>query len=453
MHIDSLAFRLTISWALLLVVVLSGGGFLLSQSFRDAVQQSFDNQLLVHLDDLLAGTTITRGGRLELQGTPSDQRFQEPYSGWYWQIENNEGEVLLRSRSLWDKNLAYNADDFSSKGNLVLDDQSLRYVSHDVFLSDLNAGVRFILTGASQELDRNIRRFNVILFLSIVLLGVFLAVGIFMQVRYGLRPLRSIGRDLSLIREGKRTHLQGQFPTEVQPLADEINALLDHNRDLVEHARHHVGNLAHALRTPLAVLMGEARQFLASRKNPADAARQLARAMERNGTLMTRYVEHHLARARMVARRKTSGEGTSVRTVVDGLCNVVSKIYHDKKIEVDIRPQDLQFHGERGDLEEILGNLLENACKWAKSRVRFEARMLSAKQMHIVIEDDGVGLQKERREEVFARGKRLDEMTPGSGLGLSIVREAVQLYEGEITLDDSEWGGLAVVLRLPLLKG
>ena len=156
--------------------------------------------------------------------------------------------------------------DFGSKGNLVLDDQSLRYVSHDVFLSELDAGVRFILTGASQELERNIRRFNVILFLSIVLLAVFLAVGIFMQVRYGLRPLRSIGRDLSLIREGKRTHLQGQFPTEVQPLADEINALLDHNRDLVDHARHHVGNLAHALRTPLAVLMGEARQFLANRK-------------------------------------------------------------------------------------------------------------------------------------------------------------------------------------------
>lgn len=450
---ESLSFRLTVGALLWLVVFAVVGGITLSELFSKSVRDAFDAQLSVHMDGLLASTVLNAGGQIEVRGSLADKRFTEPYSGWYWQIESSNGRILMRSRSLWDRNLTYRRAVFVPQGQIEVAGQSLRYVSRDVSLAGFDEGLRFLLTGDVAQLNADIRRFNTILFASMFFLGLGLIIAIVVQVRYGLRPLRHIEKSLSMIRMGKENNLRGFFPQEVKPLADEINALLEHNKDVVERSRHHVGNLAHALRTPLSVIMTEAQNML-KKKELSDDTRILAKDITHHGQVMVRYIDHHLARARLVARRKTLGEGAKVMEVTQGLQLAMSKIYADKTIEMDIRPQSLRTQAGSHDLEEMLGNVIENACKWSKSRVRIEGRLLHDEKNPFVlltIEDDGSGLAKSKRDKVFARGARLDEMTPGSGLGLSIVREIISLYGGDILLEDSELGGLAVVLRLPAL--
>jgi signal transduction histidine kinase len=263
------------------------------------------------------------------------------------------------------------------------------------------------------------------------------------QVRFGLAPLKRISEALAAIRAGTAERLEGRFPVEIAPLARETNALIDANREIVERARTHVGNLAHALKTPLSVVVNEA----AGREDA------LATKVAEQASIMRDQIARHLERARLAARLKVVASITSVAPVVAALTRTMEKIHQGRGIAIDLDPPaDVRFHGERQDLEEMVGNLIDNACKWAQMRVSVEVvaeRRDGAAIVRIIIDDDGPGLNAAQRDQVARRGLRLDETKPGSGLGLSIVRELAALYGGNLQLGNAPIGGLRAELVLP----
>jgi len=261
------------------------------------------------------------------------------------------------------------------------------------------------------------------------------------QVRFGLSPLRAIRQDLTAIRSGEAEKLEGQLPDEIRPLQHELNALIQSNREIVERARTHVGNLAHALKTPLSVITNEAR----GRKDPF-AAKVIEQA-----EIMRTQITHHLDRARVAARSGAIGDITDVEAVVAALKRTLDRIYDGRGVALEVSAEPgLKFQGEKQDLEEMVGNLLDNACKWAKSRVRLEAaRTDGSRNFIVLVDDDGPGLTEAERERAVKRGQRLDESKPGSGLGLSIVADLAHLYKGRLRLEPSPEGGLRARLELP----
>jgi signal transduction histidine kinase len=260
------------------------------------------------------------------------------------------------------------------------------------------------------------------------------------QVRVGLRPLFRLEAEVAQVRRGKADRLEEDYPTELRPLTDELNALVRHNQETVERQRTHVGNLAHALKTPISVMITESSQ----RPGP------LAEVVTRQAEVMRQQVDHHLRRARAAARAQGPGERTDVADVLDELARTLGRIFRDKGVEIDWdAPDHLWFQGERQDLLEIAGNGMENAGKWCKRKVRVRAEALGPERLKLTIDDDGPGLPAAQREEVIRRGARLDESAPGSGLGLSIVDELARAYRGSLTLADSPMGGLRLELELP----
>ena len=272
-------------------------------------------------------------------------------------------------------------------------------------------------------------------------MGFGLVSAVFIQVQVGLRPLYELRNEIADVRKGKAARIGRSYPVEIQPLAEQVNQLLDHNQEVVERQRTHVGNLAHALKTPISVMMTEA--------GTAEGA--LPELVRRQTKVMQGQVDHHLRRARAAARAAHGlGEKTGVPEVLDELAVMIEQVFRDKGVEIDWRaPDDLAFRGERQDLQEILGNLMENAAKFSTRRVRVSAGADGLGRMVAVIEDDGPGLPEAARAEVIKRGARLDEGAPGSGLGLAIVDDLTRAYGGRLTLGDSDLGGLKVVLELP----
>jgi len=443
MRPNSLAFRLVAGAALWIAAALLAGGFALSAIFKDYVERAYDARLLVLLDALVAASDVVSENYIEVSRDLGDPRFEQPYSGWYWQITSPRGP-LVRSRSLWDQALRPGAGLVGMGGRvtpsqLTAPRQPLRIVGRDVTLPGVKESLHYMVTGDTTETETEIRNYNTTLAWSLGALGLGLVIAVFIQVRFGLLPLRTIGQSLYSIRSGKTTHLEGRFPAEIEPLADEINGLLDHNTEVLERARTHVGNLAHALKTPLAVL---------ANATVADKS-ALGETVAKQTEAMRRHVEHYLAKARTAAAAGILGQRTEVLPVIEDLRRTLKRIHAERAIELEIKGDPaLCFRGERHDLEEMLGNLIDNACKWAKNRVWITLADEGPK-LSITIEDDGPGLAPEQRAEVFARGHRLDEAKPGSGLGLAIVTDSAGLYGGDVELKDSDLGGLAVVLTLP----
>ena len=289
------------------------------------------------------------------------------------------------------------------------------------------------------EMHAAIARFTKTLVLSLAVLGFGLIAAVIIQVRYGLLPLSRLRGGLAAVRSGHATRLAGPFPDEVMPLAEDLNALLDHNAAVVERARTHVGNLAHALKTPLSVVGNAA----ADESGPfAETARQQVAAMSDQ-------IDHHLSRARTVAAGSVLGARTGVSTVAEELRRTLSRIYEDRGIRLTIDgSQGLVFLGERQDLQEMLGNLMDNACKWAASEVRVTLG-LADNRLTLRVEDDGPGIAPEARAQIFSRGQRNDEAVPGSGLGLAIVRDVAELYGGGVSLHEATLGGFGATLDLP----
>ena len=440
---NSLTFRLIVGATLWIAMALLVGGLALSALFRDAVERAFDARLLVQLDALIAASGIDIDGQFVIRRSLNDPRFDQPYSGWYWQISTNN-LVLARSRSLWDQILEWKINPTTGRYEYFGPyDQKLRLVNRSIALPGYQERLSFVTTGAAVEIETEVRVFNETLFYSLGMLGLGLIVAVFIQVRFGLLPLREVLRALSAVRTGENSRLEGRFPSEIQPLANEINGLITHNGEVLERARTHVGNLAHALKTPLSVLTNES----ASRNNP------LSTIVAKQTDAMRRHVDHYLAKARMAAASGVLGARTDILPVLEDLRRTLLRIHQERRIIIEAeKNQPLIFRGEQRDLEEILGNLIDNAGKWANRDIVITVRK-EGKFLRIDIDDDGPGLDPTARETAFQRGKRLDEAKPGSGLGLAIVRDTAGLYGGEVTLEDSPLGGVRVRLILPAIPG
>jgi signal transduction histidine kinase len=440
----SLATRLILGSAVWIVAALVVGGLLLAGLFQGHVQRIFDDRQVIMLDSLLVVTRVNADGALELTRPPGDPEFERPLSGRYWQITPPDG-APLRSRSLWDQTLSLPSPEAGNNGlrRYVVrgpQDEKLRVLERDITLPGSDQVFRYAVAIDYAEVEGLVQPFIVTLAWSLGVLGIGLVIGAMVQVRYGLRPLSRVRDALSAIRTGKTERLEGDFPTEVTPLADEINLLLDHIGQVVDRARTHVGNLAHALKTPLSVLTNEA----------GTDTGQLANTVRRQTDTMRRRVDHYLTRAQTAASAGVIGARIDARPILDDLGRTLGKInrFRHLKVTVFANGDVPAFRGDRQDLEEMAGNLMENACKWATSRVCVIADGVNG-ELRLAIEDDGPGLPTDQRQKALARGGRLDETVQGSGLGLSIVQEISSLYGGSFTLEDSAMGGLRAVLTLP----
>jgi signal transduction histidine kinase len=326
------------------------------------------------------------------------------------------------------------------------EDQRLRQIERTVDLGDEG---RFLVAvaGDAAEIEEDTRGFDFALAITFFVLAAVLLLTTLFQVRFGLAPLKRISQSLAEIRSGTAERLEGRFPDEIAPLARETNELIDANRQIVERARTHVGNLAHALKTPLSVIINEAN---------ARGGDPLAVKVREQTEIMRDQVARHLERARIAARASVIATLTDIEPVVTALARTMGKIYQDRDIAIEVEAaSDAHFRGERQDLEEMVGNLVDNACKWAQSRVAIEAvlepraELPGGRVIRLVVDDDGPGLSPSEREQVARRGQRLDETKPGSGLGLSIVVELAALYGGTLVLGTAPIGGLRAELVLP----
>src|ERR1700761_2702530 len=456
MRRSSLATRLFLSATAWVVVILLITGVVLSSVYRQATERAFDRRLNLYLRPLVA--------EVAPPDEPPDHQFQSlgeplfelPLSGWYWQITRTDTEKadVRASRSLWDKKLPKLEDrgvELSAAGIRVAyvdgpEGQNLRMVERPI---DLGSDGKFLVSvaGDASEIFDETRSFDYYLGGTFTALGIVLLLTTIFQVRFGLAPLKRISDAIADIRSGRAERLGGGVPVEIAPLARETNALIDANREIVERARTHVGNLAHAIKTPLSVIVNEA---------SAHGADPFASKVLEQADVMRDQVAHHLERARIAARVTIVGSVSEIGPVVDALRRTMEKIHRDRGVAIEVASgSKAKFRGERQDLEEMVGNLVDNACKWAASRVFIEVLVDEPTEpgatpmLRIVVDDDGRGLSEQERAKVSRRGQLLDESKPGSGLGLSIVTDLAGLYGGSLSLGHAPIGGLRAELVLP----
>lgn len=449
----SLAGRLVVLAAGWTLAVLMISAVVLAMLFQQAALRRFDQGLGELITNLVAGTTIDETGDV-LAPAITDTRALRAYSGRYWQIAQPlaDGRIQLvaRSRSLWDADLKAPVDLTAQlkarPGKAVTYDthgplgEPLRARAIQAELPGRKAPVIFQVAEDQSQINSDVRSFVTATAVVFLLLGAGMVGAVVIQVRVGLDPLFALRREVAQVRRGKAERVARDYPSELTPLADELNALMAHNQEVVERQRTHVGNLAHALKTPLSVMLTEAGQ------QPGP----LSEVVKRQAEAMRQQVDHHLRRARAAARTQGSGERTSVAEVLDELARTLERISADKGVQVEWdADEDLFFLGERQDLLELAGNAMENGCKWCRGRVRVRAESISPERLRLVVEDDGPGLSAEEREAAVQRGARLDESAPGSGLGLNIIDELARAYGGALTLEASRMGGLRVVMDLP----
>ena len=448
----SLARRLVLlalGWSLATLIITAVGLGLL---FQQAAVRRIDLNLTDVTVNLVAGSTVD--GDQVFAPPFTDERALRAYSGWYWEIAEPTADGKLRSLaqsySLFDLMLQTppglvawlkaNPGKHRSYDTTGPQGEPLRARAEQDWLTGRKAPVIFLAGEDRSSVNRDVQGFVTATALAFILLGAGLVIAIIVQVRVGLRPLFNLQNEVSAVRRGKAQRLVGTYPSELTPLTQELNALVEHNQEVVERQRTHVGNLAHALKTPISVMIAESGQRPGA----------LAEVVTRQAEAMQKQVDHHLRRARAAARTQGLGERTSVAEVLDELTRTLQRIFRDKGVVIDWdADDDLYFLGERQDLLEIVGNAVENACKWGKSRVKVRAEAAGPERFRLVVEDDGVGLPPDRRLEVLQRGTRLDETAPGSGLGLSIIDELARAYGGALTLTDSDLGGLRLEADLP----
>jgi len=456
----SLRFRLLAATLTALAVALVLAGLLLSSLFRDHVLRQFSQTLTAQLDQITARLEFDTAGQPQIDPqTLSDPRWSRPYSGLYWQVDGAgqpQQRGALRSRSLWDAALTLPSDVLAD-GEVHVhegtgpDGAGLLLVERTVTRDGAIATHwRLIVAGDLRETVAAVERFNGILAASLATLFVLLCAAALAQVAIGLAPLRTLQRTLAGVHAGTSPRLDGRFPSEVQPLVDDFNAVLDRNAEVVVRARTQAGNLAHAIKTPLAAMS----QAAAVALQRPDTGAELAALVEEQVGVARRHVDWHLARARAAAAQGVPGARVPLQPVINGLLRVLERVHAERGIALQCMPMapDLAFAGEVQDLQEMLGNLLDNACKWARHEVHLSAASLGSgpgSRLRVVIDDDGPGIEAHRRESVMARGARLDESVPGSGLGLAIVNELVGLYGGSVRLQTAPTGGLRVEVELP----
>lgn len=445
-HTGSLSRRMlliAIAWTAFLLLA---GGVALDRALTNLITRNFDEQLDYMLTAMAASTEIGPDGEVYFSRSLGDQRFLEPNSGLYWQI-TGKGFEDYPSRSLWDRTLTlrqtshmelmvYDSDQFAG--------ETLRMMQRPIYLPGSDTQWWFVVAASREELDVQIGRIRHILVYSFMALAIGLIAMAALQIWLGLSPLRGVRLAIQRIRVTGATRVTQPLPLEVQPMVEELNALLAYTDKQAEEARAHAGNLAHALKTPLTVLNNAA----------AAHAANLPELVEREVAAMRRQVDHHLARARALGRRAVGLSRADLHASAESVERAVSRLYPDVRFDLagpKAGAKEAMVVMERQDLDEILGNLIENAAKYGGGSVFVTLDAVpQAEQCEIWIEDDGEGIAMRDRKKLFARGARLDTNKPGTGLGLAIVRDVVEIYGGSVALDESEdLGGLLVKLSLP----
>ncbi len=457
MRLNSLALRLFATSAAWTLLALPLAGYIIYALYRDDVQLSFDAQLKKLLTQITIDSMSTMGDEPVNPPNLYEPLFEVTQSGWYWQIRPIDGAP---GRTLVSPSLATAMLPSPYDRKFPTDDTGTRWMNvpgptgttirilefidspgHDPEKTKYS----IIVAGPMDWFEETVAKFRARLTSALSLVGLgLLAVTVF-QVRFGLLPLRRIERGLASIRSGQVERLEGQLPAEIEPLQTELNALIESNQDIIDRARTQVGNLAHALKTPLAVITNEAREDKSA----------FGSKVAEQAHLMRDQITHYLDRARIAARTNTIGRVTSVESITEPLVRAIERIHREKGISIEYTVQPgAKFQGEKQDLEEMLGNLLDNACKWGQARVYLTASISTPettgrRKLQITVEDDGPGLSPEQRAKIGKRGLRLDETKPGSGLGLSIVSDLAASYRGRLRLDASERGGLKAIIELP----
>ena len=447
---NSLAVRLFLSATIWIILTLLAAGFLLSDLNKKSNFAAFDDRLNLLLETLIGASRVDSSDNITVVSSIGDPRFFQPYSGWYWQIDTGS-KTTSRSRSMWDqvftsdKRLIGGRSQFTNmasndSASRVIEKKKLHIVERRISFPGISTPVIFLVSGDTKEYENNIKEFNNTLSITLIVLGVGLMIAVYLQVNYGLLPLNRIKKALFEIRNGDEKKLKDQYPMEVQPLASEINDLLDHNEKIVERAKTHVGNLAHVLKTPLAVISNE--------------------VTEKNGVLnnqilvMKKHIDRYLKKAHLDSVGKATKEKINIIKLTKKMLNIFIKLYPEKKINFRHEIEDAFVFSSLEDLEEVIGNLIENACKYGKEKIALRIVVIGEDELIFSVSDDGLGLPKDEMNKVFARGFRLDEQKPGTGLGLNIVKDIVETYnKGEVSLKESKkLGGLEVSIRLPMAK-
>ena len=458
MRANSLALRLLISSAAWTLMILSITAAILISLCRDFLEDSFDQRLNQYLENIIAKAAPQ--GTLDIR-KPDDvgePLFFRPFSGAYWQIRpaDSGSEPMFKSDSLAGETyktpseIGIKPDSRQIRQSYIdgPEGQVLRVLERDIDFGQENESRVFSISVAfdTAQIYEEARYLTNTIVLTLALLGVGLLLATFFQVRFGLSPLQDIGRKIAAIRSGEETRLEGTPPDEILPLQEELNALIEANKSVIERARTHVGNLAHALKTPLSVIINEA----------ASQNTDFAGKVAQQAALMKQQISHHLDRARIAAQFRPASGVTDVGVQLGALSRALQKIYEARALRLQVDcPNGVRFFGEKQDFEEMAGNLMDNACKWARSSVLVKVQApdgalpQSDRTFELIIEDDGPGLPEDFRRSAVKRGRRLDENVPGSGLGLSIVADLSHLYRGSLRLEEATTGGLRACLTLP----
>lgn len=445
---NSLALRLLAVSSVWTLVALLVAGFVLTELYRSAIVRGFDARLAVYQKAIAGEVAGTPEGETPDPGSLGEPRFLLPLTGWYWMIRDaRSGVTVAASRSLYGEilDVPTPADDGSATAAFTRgpSDAELRLMVQRLRVGDARYDV--VVTGNTDEIGAEVASFRVRVFITLAVFAAGLVLANLLQVSIGLRPLERMRAALAAMREGRTSRLPEDLPREIAPLGEELNALITTNGAIVERARGHVGNLAHALKTPLSVMLNEARR----EEGPLSA-----KVVEQVG-LMRAQVDRYLDRARLAAERRVVGASADLTRSIESLATVLSRAYLDRDLDIAAEgPAGLKARIERRDLDDVVGNLMDNACKFGRGRVRVtaaaEADPAATRPMATVtVEDDGPGVPETTFAEVLGRGRRLDETVPGSGLGLSIADEIVEAYGGSMTLGRSDLGGLKVTVRLP----
>ena len=447
---NSLRLRLLIGAVTGIAIALSLAGVALVGFFESHVRQRYVKELDDHLLQLVAMIETGADGGLRLKQELSEPEFRRPLSGSYWQVGPASGQPGLRSRSLWDETLMLAAPAAERGERRVYDTggpggRRLLVVERLIELPLPSAPVlRFSVAGESRIVDDARRDFAGVVWASLLALGLLLAAASWFQVGAGLAPLRSLRSRLDEMRKGAAARVEGRFPVEVVGLVDDLNRLIETQEAEAERGRKNAAKLGHGLKTPLAVLAAEARGL--RERGEATAAD----AVENEIAAMDGQVARALASARAVGPRAAIGTRTDLRPVIDRLLSVMRKLPGGAALDWQVvLPQQLSpIRIDRRDLEDILGNVVDNARKWAKRTVRISAR-LEGGDVVVAIEDDGPGIPAGQTGDVLAGGVRLDRSVPGSGVGLSIVKDLTELHGGSVRLQPGKGGaGLCVIVTL-----
>lgn len=444
----SLRRRLVLGAAILVVLAVATAGIALSALFRAHLAGQYDAELVLQLDALTAALQSGDAEGPILRSPPADPRFARPYGGRYWQIET-PGTPPLRSRSLWDRALPLAADSLEQGevhrhaamvpgiGELRMAERMVRFAG-----APADRPIRVAVAMSAAEIAAVAGRFDRLLMITLALLAAGLVAASAIQVAVGLAPLSRLGRNLAGVRAGAARRLEGSFPEEVAALVDELNLLLGQQERSLERARGQAADLAHALKTSLQLLLVEADRLQPGEHEHAATIREQAARMRA-------VIDRHLARARLRGRTPAPGPGVEVEGCARALLRVLAPQAAARDVTLACAvPAGERYAGDGADLEEILGNLLDNACKWARSSVQLSGGVEHG-MLRLVVEDDGPGLDEGDRERAFARGRRLDETMAGSGLGLALARDIAEACGGWISLARAPSGGLAATVYLP----